>query len=190
MIVVGIDEVGRGSWAGPLVAGAVILNKKISGLNDSKKLSLLQRSKLDLQIRKSAKAYGLGWVSHLEVDTLGLSQAITLAMTRALSRLKQPYDRIIIDGSYNFLASNPRTVTLIKADTLEPSVSAASILAKQARDNWMKSIAAKRYPHYFFEKHVGYGTAMHRDLLKKYGICDIHRRSYKPIQEIMNLTEL
>jgi ribonuclease HII len=182
-MLVGIDEVGRGCWAGPLVAGAVLLEEPIIGLKDSKKLSKKQRERLDAEIRVQALAFGIGWVTPQEVDELGLTLAVKLAMQRALNQITVPYDEVIIDGSLNFLAENPKTIALIKADDLVPAVSAASIIAKVARDNFMAQ-AAKAYPGYGFESHVGYGTAQHIQALKELGVCEIHRLSYKPIQAL------
>ncbi|HEX3568295.1 MAG TPA: ribonuclease HII [Candidatus Saccharimonadales bacterium] len=180
-MILGIDEVGRGCWAGPLVAGAVLLKHPIRGLRDSKKLTRLQRERLDLVIRKRALAIGLGWVTPVELDAIGLTEAVRLAMRRALAEIAEPYDEIIIDGNYNFLADVACTRTLIKADDLVPAVSAASIVAKVARDAFMRSIA-KEYPDYQFESHVGYGTRAHQAAIKLHGICELHRRSFQPIK--------
>jgi ribonuclease HII len=184
MIIVGIDEVGRGCWAGPLVAGAVILGKPIGGLKDSKKLSKKQREKLAAEIQIKAIAIGLGWVTPAEVDELGLTLAVGLAMKRALEQVTAAYDEIIIDGNCNFFPENPKARAVIKADDSVPAVSAASIIAKVARDNYMAEIAAK-YPDYGFESHVGYGTALHYERLKLHGISDLHRLSFKPIQALV-----
>lgn len=184
MVVVGIDEVGRGCWAGPVVAGAVILDKSIKGLTDSKLLSKKQREKLSFEIEVEALAVGLGWVQPAEVDEIGLTEAVRLAMARALDQIQIDYNEIIIDGSYNFFPDNPKAKAIVKADSSVPAVSAASILAKVARDKYMAEICAQ-FPDYGFDKHVGYGTALHIEKLKKYGICELHRKSYKPIQNIL-----
>lgn len=185
MITVGIDEVGRGCWAGPLVAGAVILHEDISGLCDSKKLTKSQREVFDATIRGSSALIGLGWVLPEEIDTIGLSASVALAMQRALDELPDAYDEIIIDGNVNYLAENARTRTLIRADDIIPAVSAASIVAKVARDQWMATEATRLYPDYEFEKHVGYGTKQHIELLKLHGVTPIHRKSYKPIKALL-----
>lgn len=182
--LVGIDEVGRGCWAGPLVAGAVMLASPIEGLKDSKKLSKKQRDYLAEIILQQATGYGLGWVTPLEVDQLGLTAAVRLAMQRAVAEIKEPYAEIIIDGNYNFLHDMPNISTLVKADDLIPAVSAASIIAKVARDNYMAE-QAKLYPEYGFESHVGYGTARHIAALKEYGVTPLHRRSYKPVLQFI-----
>jgi ribonuclease HII len=187
MVTVGIDEVGRGCWAGPVVAGAVILSGPIEGLKDSKLLSKKQRNKLASDIEISAIAIGLGWTTPAELDRLGLTAAVALAMQRALDQIVVNYDEIIIDGSYNFLKDNMKAKAIIKADNSVPSVSAASIYAKVARDSYM-SKQALHYPSYGFAEHVGYGTMQHQKNLRLYGICDLHRRSFKPIKALLQLT--
>jgi ribonuclease HII len=184
MIIAGIDEVGRGCWAGPLVAAAVILAEPIDGLRDSKKLSRQQRERLAAEIRVSAPAVCLGWVEVAEVDALGLTAAVGLAMRRALEQVDIDYDQIIIDGNFNFLVDNPKARAIIKADASVAAVSAASIVAKVARDDFMRQIVAK-YPDYGFDKHVGYGTALHLKQLKLHGVSDLHRRSFKPVQALL-----
>ena len=181
MHIVGIDEVGRGCWAGPLVAGAVLLKTPIAGLKDSKKLSKTKRAQLTQDIYSSGAAVGLGWVTPKEVDELGLTQAVRVAMERSLAKITVPYEQVIIDGNLNFLEHVPLTECLIKADDLVPAVSAASIVAKVARDTYMEGLATM-YPGYGFESHVGYGTAQHRAALQNLGINEQHRQSYKPIQ--------
>ncbi len=190
-MTVGIDEVGRGCWAGPLVAAAVVLDgqRPIRGLRDSKKLSKRRREILAAQIQAEATACGIGWVSAEELDAVGLTQAVRLAMTRALQEIQAPYNEVIIDGAYNFLADNPLTKTIVKADDTIPAVSAASILAKVARDTHMAAAAAS-HPAYGFEHHVGYGTARHRAALATLGICPLHRRSFAPIKALLDARNL
>jgi ribonuclease HII len=187
MRTVGIDEVGRGCWAGPIVAGAVILKKPIKGLKDSKKLTKQQRKILSTQIRAEALAIGLGWVTPVELDDIGLTEAVRLAMRRALEQITVHYDEIIIDGNYNFFPENPKAKAVIKADDSVPAVSAASIVAKVVRDNYMAEIAAE-YPDYGFPSHVGYGTALHLERLKLHGISDLHRQSFKPVKALIQLS--
>ena len=187
--ILGVDEVGRGCWAGPLVAGAVILpaesastsTPKLWKLGDSKKLTKQQREQADLHIRKEALGIGLGWVTPEEVDAIGLTEAVRLAMRRAVEQIGHTYDQLIIDGNYNFLPDMPLSTCLIKADDIIPSVSAASIVAKVARDRYMEE-AALLHPQYGFESHVGYGTKKHQEALASHGITPLHRRSYKPIK--------
>lgn len=183
MILVGIDEVGRGCWAGPVVSGAVILPGALPGVRDSKLLSQRQREILAATIEIEAVAWAIGWASSQEVDELGLSGAVRLSMERALAGIEADYDEVVIDGNVNFLAALPHTHTLIKADQLVPAVSAASILAKVARDSFMRQ-QALLHPGYGFERHVGYGTTAHRQALSRLGICELHRRSVAPIREL------
>lgn len=175
---------GRGCWAGPMVAAAVALAKPIDGLNDSKKLTKAKRESLAKQIHSQAAAVGLGWVSAERIDIIGLSAANQEAMQLALDQIGAPYDRVIVDGSYNYLSHINSTIAVIGADGTVPEVSAASIVAKVARDNYMQQ-AALKYPKYGFDKHVGYGTKLHSDMLAKHGVCILHRHSFKPIRAIV-----
>lgn len=186
-MLVGIDEVGRGCWAGPLVAGAVVLNKPIAGLRDSKKLTKLQRQRLAEVIHHEALAVGLGWVDAATIDNVGITTAVKQAMQAALDQITIAYENIIIDGNVNFLADNPRVQTVIQADDSVPAVSAASIIAKVARDAFMTK-AAQQYPEYGFEKHVGYGTVLHTERLHTHGLTALHRRSYRPVRAVMDKT--
>lgn len=180
-MVVGIDEAGRGCWAGPLVAAAVILKNPITGLRDSKRLSAKQRMELFATIQENALGIGVGWVSAAEIDKLGLTRAVAAAMQRALLKVKIEYSHIIIDGPFNFLPTYKNVVCRPHADSSEPAVSAASIVAKVSRDAYMNNLH-KRYGRYEFDKHKGYGTALHRDRLALYGASDLHRLSYRPVQ--------
>ena len=188
MAILGIDEVGRGPWAGPLVVGACVLGEaKIEGLTDSKKLSAKKREALAAEISEKCE-YGLGWVYAEELDRIGLSAALRKACHEAVKQIQAQFDEIIIDGTINFLSDThlaPCVQVLAKADLLVPEVSAASIIAKVARDRYMKDIA-KKYPFYGFEKHVGYGTAAHKAAIEKYGVCPEHRKSFKPIAEALD----
>lgn len=188
MTIVGIDEVGRGCWAGPLVAGAVVLAEPIEGLADSKVLTKQQREKLAAQIQSEALAVGLGWVEPAELDAVGLTAAVGLAMQRALEQITVQFDEIIIDGNLNYFPNDPRATAVIKADASVGAVSAASIVAKVARDNYMSNVAHQKYPEYAFDRHVGYGTSLHQQMLKLYGICDIHRKSFRPIRAFVEGT--
>lgn len=181
-MIVGIDEVGRGAWAGPLVVGAVALGgNEIDGLTDSKKLTAKKRQTLSGIIRRSTPHIGLGWVAAKTIDEIGLSMALKVAATQALAEIKTEYNEIIIDGTIK-LVDDPRVSTLKQADLLVPSVSAASIIAKVARDYYMQKVAAD-YPEYGFEKHVGYGTKFHREAIVKHGPSDLHRMSFSPVSE-------
>lgn len=202
MVTVGIDEVGRGCWAGPLVAGAVLLDSGFevpagSGwrLNDSKALTRMRREAAVAGLRSMANTVtipmGLGWVSPDEVDALGLTAAVQLAMRRALDEVRAfgvAWDEVIIDGSYNFLPDEPTARAVVKADGSVSAVSAASIVAKVARDQYMSATAAIEFPGYGFERHVGYGTMLHRQALGRLGVCRLHRRSFKPVQAFLKPT--
>lgn len=182
-IILGIDEVGRGAWAGPVVAGAVILPAihTIPNLRDSKKIPIGERQRLSLVIRRQALDIGLGWVSALEVDNYGLSWAVKQSGLRAINHIKTSFDMIILDGSYKYLADQDNiSRAIIKADDSVPAVSAAAIVAKVARDNFM-AILHRQFPIYGFDTHVGYGTARHQYALGLNGICPWHRKSVKPI---------
>ena len=187
--MLGIDEVGRGPWAGPLVVGAVVLgDAEIDGLTDSKKLTKKRRDTLDIQIREKAAAYGLGWVSAEEIDDIGLSEALKLATIRAVEQITAPYHEIMIDGTINFLKETSKgqfVTTLAKADLLIPSVSAASIIAKVARDNYMAQ-QDDVHPGYGFASHVGYGTAAHAAAIASLGVTPLHRTSFAPIAKALS----
>ncbi|MGI9028353.1 MAG: ribonuclease HII [Candidatus Saccharimonadales bacterium] len=186
-LIIGVDEVGRGSWAGPLVVGAVMLDigAPIAGLGDSKLIPKQRREQLASQITALSSAAVTGWVWPAEIDELGLTASTTLAIERAIEKINN-YDHIVIDGSINYLPDNARALTCVKADSLVPAVSAASILAKVARDNYMAD-QAKQYPQYGFELHVGYGTARHKRALVSYGVTDLHRRSFGPVRQLLSL---
>lgn len=181
-LIVGIDEVGRGCWAGPLVAAAVLIRKPIEGLRDSKLISRKKREYLyDLIMANSD--VGVGWVEASIIDKIGLTEAVRNAMSSALAEIKCSYDEVIIDGDYNYLDILDKSRCLIKADSLVDAVSAASIVAKVLRDRFMFEMATK-YSKYGFEKHVGYGTDHHKKMLIRFGTCELHRLSYKPVRAI------
>ena len=196
-MIVGIDEVGRGAWAGPLCVGAVCLGDDVSieGLTDSKKLTPKKREKLAQDIKEKAAGVGLAWVSPNMIHQIGLSSALKLAAQRAVSQINAPYDQIIIDGTVNLLQGifpQQRNIvqgqplkdveigTMKRADLLVPCVGAASIVAKVARDEYMK-VMGKKFPGYGFEGHVGYGTAAHIRALEELGTSVIHRMSFAPM---------
>ena len=185
-MILGIDEVGRGPWAGPLVVGAVVLGgAEIDGLTDSKKLTKKKRELLDAEIRQKVTGIGLGWVAASELDQIGLSASLVLATKRAVEQIKVPYTEIIIDGTINFLKDTTKgqyVTTLPKADLLIPSVSAASIVAKVARDRYMTD-QDQVYPGYRFGSHSGYGTAAHRAAIESLGVSPLHRLSFAPLQK-------
>lgn len=179
-IISGVDEVGRGCLAGPVVAAAVILGETIDIplLRDSKKLSKKQRDKTVVEIKQQSLAIGIGWVSAAEVDAQGLSWAVRESGIRALKDLGRPVDFVILDGNQNYLKDTKfRSGAYIGADVTESCVAAASIIAKCARDNYME-LAAVAHPAYGFERHVGYGTAVHKLAISKNGITPLHRQSF------------
>ncbi|MDO4741851.1 MAG: ribonuclease HII [Candidatus Saccharibacteria bacterium] len=194
MTILGVDEVGRGPLAGPLVVGAVILPEEraewIEELKDSKKLSAKKREELNLVILDKALAVGVGFVSAAELDRVGVSEGLRLATRRAVKSVQAKrvrFSQIVIDGKVNFLARTNLerfTTTLIKADDKIKEVSAASIVAKVARDRYMREVA-KEYTVYGFDKNVGYGTAGHLEAINKYGICEEHRKSFEPIKSLV-----
>lgn len=185
-MILGIDEVGRGPWAGPLVVAAVVLgDASIEGLTDSKKLTKKRREALEPLIREKAAGYGIGWVHADELDRIGLSAALRVATIRAVEQVKATYHEIIIDGTINFLSETSKgrfVTTLAKADLLIPEVSAASIIAKVARDNYMAD-QDELYDGYRFAGHAGYGTAAHREAIAERGVTPLHRLSFAPLKQ-------
>ncbi len=176
--VAGIDEAGRGPLAGPVCAAAVILPKDavIEGINDSKKLSPKKRDKLFDEIIGCAVAYSVEFVSPEVIDSINIKQATSLAMHNALANLDVPADFVIIDGNDNIPYDIPYRY-VIKGDAKSQSIAAASILAKVSRDRFMTDLAAE-YPEYVFEKHKGYGTKLHIEMIRKYGVSAVHRKSF------------
>ena len=194
--VCGIDEAGRGPLAGPVFAAAVVLGeagRSIAGLDDSKKLSASRRDSLAVLIKAQAQAWAIASATAIEVDALNILQATMLAMFRAVERLPEADGskarHIVIDGTHIPRALKPwaasRNITVIaqpRADADVQEVSAASILAKTARDAYMLDVHA-RFPHYGFAAHKGYGTALHMAALTEHGPCDEHRRSFAPVAQ-------
>ena len=197
-MILGIDEVGRGAWAGPLVVGACVLNGvQIEGLTDSKALTKKRRAELAAEIATSEAIVGLGWVSVDELDEVGLGAALRLATRRAVEQVqaecraqKVKFDEIIIDGTINFLENTPLekyVSTLKKADLLISSVSAAAIAAKVVRDNFMAELGERpEFAPYGFAGHAGYGTKKHREALQEFGVSSVHRKSFKPIADLLS----
>ncbi len=179
-IVAGVDEVGRGSLAGPVVAAAVILPAgiKIPGARDSKQLSDDQRQRLAVQIRRAAVSVGIGWAGADEVDSHGLSRAVRQSGLRALAQLGE-FDCVMLDGSHNYLDGIHLARAVVKADQTCLSVACASIIAKVARDNYMRRLH-NLYPEFGFDRHVGYGTPQHLRAIEA-GLSPLHRRSFSPV---------
>jgi len=187
--VCGVDEAGRGPLAGAVVAGAVVLDPEnpIIGLKDSKKLTPARRDFLYQQIMEKAKAWGLGEASPAEIDEINILQATMLAMRRAIedltTRLGGWPDKALIDG--NRCPDLPISAeAIVKGDTKEPAISAASILAKVTRDRQMMALH-ELYPHYGFAQHMGYPTEAHFAALQEFGACDQHRRSFSPVRNVL-----
>ena len=176
--ICGIDEAGRGPLAGPVYAAAVILpiDLEIDGLNDSKKLTEKKREALFDIICEKAIAYSIGIATEEEIDEINILKATFLAMRRAVEGLSVSPDYALIDGNQHpGLAIADETV--VKGDAKSMSIAAASILAKVSRDRFMLQIAEK-YPEYCFEKHKGYGTKLHYEMIEKYGVAPVHRKSF------------
>jgi ribonuclease HII len=193
-VVAGLDEVGRGAWAGPLVAGAVILPAPTAGLrktlglvNDSKQLTPLRREQCALQITEIAIAYATGMVSAAEVDAFGMTHATHEAMRRAIAQLAVAPEALLLDAFLLPTSPLPQRA-IIRGDSWSFSIAAASILAKVTRDAWMCNLA-NQYPAYAFEQHKGYGTAFHHDALLKFGATPEHRRSFAPIRALLACDE-
>ncbi len=178
----GIDEAGRGPLAGPVVAAAVILDvsRPIRGLADSKVLAPERREELAVRIRERAIAWAVAEAGVDEIDTINILQATLLAMRRAVEGLQVAAEYALVDGNCMPALPIPGR-TIIAGDALEKSISAASILAKTARDALMRTLD-ERYPGYGFARHMGYGTPEHLDCLQRLGPCDVHRLSFAPVR--------
>ena len=185
--IAGLDEAGRGSWAGPVVAGAVVLpnndlelEEKLSGVRDSKQMTARQREKWAILIKKVAVAVAFGQAECTEIDKLGIVPATRLAMCRALEGLDLPLDFLLIDAVKLSMVDIPQT-SLIKGDARSLSIAAASIIAKTERDHMME-LLEEEIPGYGFASHKGYGTRLHRQSLNEKGASIQHRRSFSPVR--------
>jgi ribonuclease HII len=188
-LVAGVDEAGRGPLAGPVVAAAVILDptRPINGLADSKVLRETRREALSVEIRSRSLAWGLGWADAAEVDALNVLQATFLAMRRALLALYAPPYHVVVDGNrcpdLDGLAITCSAQAVVRGDATVPCISAASILAKCARDACLRELDVC-YPGYGFAAHKGYPTAAHVAALRRLGASPVHRRSFAPVQSL------
>ena len=186
--MIGIDEVGRGAWAGPLLMVAARVkqyHQLPEGLTDSKLLTKIQKNQFYEQLLITCN-FGEGWVEVEEIDDMGLGSALKLGAMRAIADLGDvENEEICIDGTVNFLIDTyPKSYTRIKADVTEPIVSAASVYAKVLRDRKMTKLHYE-IPEYGFKDHVGYGTSEHIKALKRYGVSQYHRKSFKPIMKLL-----
>jgi len=191
LLISGIDEAGRGPLAGPVVAACVVLERgsKIKGINDSKQLTKIERRRIFLELQQQAK-FGIGIVDEKTIDRINILQATKQAMLNAYLDLQQKYNLfcevVLVDG--NFVPFKARDkisqiIPIIKGDEKNRLIAAASVIAKETRDDIMQGIHEK-YPHFGFDTNVGYGTKFHLDAIKKFGICEFHRRSFEPIKSI------
>ena len=185
-LIAGIDEAGRGPWAGPVVSAAVVLNKKNIpiDLNDSKKISEKKRQSLYSSIYNS-HFVGVGISSIEEIDSLNILQATFLSMKRALNNLDCSVDVILVDGNID-PGFDYKTECIVKGDSISFSIAAASIVAKVTRDNLMSKIH-REFPNYNWKRNKGYGTREHRNALDMYGPCKYHRKSFSPINKMLGL---
>lgn len=185
----GVDEVGRGPLAGPVVAACVVIgpdfkidSSDLEMINDSKKLSAKKREKLFGLIKEKAFAVEIGVVDNITIDKINILQASFLAMRRAIKKLKVEPDYILVDGNFKIPKLDKPQEAIIGGDGKVWIIAAASIIAKVSRD-WLICEMAKKYPEYEFEKHKGYGTKLHLEKIKKFGPCPIHRMSFAPIRK-------
>ena len=185
-LIAGVDEAGRGPLAGPVVAAAVILDDQnpIKGLNDSKKLSPMRREKLYDEIRAKALCCSVAQASVEEIDRLNILQATLLAMRRAVEGLRLKPHKVLVDGN-RLPVLDVRAEAIVRGDATVPAISAASILAKVTRDRWCRDYD-HHYPDYGFAQHKGYGTAQHLGALRLHGACPEHRRSFRPVTEVLD----
>lgn len=186
----GVDEVGRGCLAGPVFGGACVLDytklKKLrrvdrDSLRDSKKMTRCMRQRMLDVIESIAYDIHVGMATVEEIEALGIVPASERAMSRALTQCKTPFSLLLVDGRFPLSYIDVPQISIIKGDDLCYSIAAASIVAKEARDRYMSDMALY-YPEYGFEKHVGYGTGHHREMISRYGICPLHRKNFAPIR--------
>jgi ribonuclease HII len=185
-VIVGVDEVGRGSWAGPLTVGAAVIppDRRIVGVRDSKQLSPARREAMFDKIGRWCRTWAVGSATQIECDELGMSAAQRLAARRAVQGLTLQPDAVLVDGPWDFVGLDVHTERLVKGDARCSSIAAASILAKVSRDRWMRSIAP-HYPAYGFESNKGYPCPVHRAALQWLGPSAIHRRSWVFMESLM-----
>jgi len=180
--IAGLDEAGRGPLAGPVVAAAVVFPEGllIPGVTDSKQLDEGRRERLYDEIIAASIAYGIGIVDERTIDEVNILEASLIAMERALECISPPPDHLLIDGNFILPRVSIPQRPIVKGDCLSHSIAAASILAKVTRDRLMRDLH-ERYPQYNFQKHKGYGTKEHRELIRRHGPCEAHRKSFQPV---------
>ena len=185
-LTAGVDEAGRGPLAGPVCAAAVILDpeRPIAGLADSKKLSAKKREALEIEIKEKAKAWCVAYAEAEEIDAVNILQATMRAMSRAVRGLDVRPEYVIVDGNRLPEDLGVPGEAIVKGDASEPAISAASILAKTARDRRMREYD-ERFPGYDFARHSGYGTAAHLAALARLGACPVHRKSFAPVRRVL-----
>ena len=190
ILICGVDEAGRGPLAGPVSAAAVILNPDypIAGLADSKKLSESQRDRLAIIIKERALAWAVAYAEVDEIDNLNILQATLLAMRRAVLALPIQPGQVLVDGLYCPTTGIP-SQAIVKGDSKVAAISAASILAKTSRDKLMLELH-EHYPHYGFACHKGYPTAAHLVALRQHGVSEVHRKSFRPVRELLSNGEM
>jgi ribonuclease HII len=183
--ICGVDESGRGPLAGPVFAACVMLHpaRPIQGLADSKTLSKQERDRLTLIIKEYSLAWAIGFASVKEIDRMNILQATLLAMKRAVKALSLVPARVLVDGNQSPRLSCPVTA-IVRGDSLIPEISAASIIAKTARDAQMVALH-RRFPYYGFDRHKGYSTEQHLEALRVHGVSVVHRRSFAPVRELI-----
>jgi len=190
--IAGIDEAGKGPWAGPVTAGAVVIHEDrqvVKSVRDSKLMPKKEREKAFYEICKKSSAFGIGIVSHDEIDKLGIDYAVRKAMEQALFEIRKNFhvsiDFVLVDGIRTKPLENFQSQRILGGGLYHYSIAAGSILAKVTRDAIMYEYA-KEYPLYQFDKHVGYGTKLHQYTLQAYGPCLIHRRSFAPVKRLLS----
>ncbi len=185
-IIVGVDEVGRGSLIGPVYAAAVILNKNVDKkiLKDSKKLSKKKRERINNYIKKNS-VWAIGKANINEIEKYNILNASLLAMTRAIKKIKKKPELVLIDGNKLPKINNLKMKSVIKGDQKIPEISAASIIAKVSRDKTITNLS-KKYKKYYWNKNFGYGTKEHLNAIKRFGVTKLHRKSFKPIHNILS----
>ena len=192
LAVAGIDEAGRGCWAGPVTAGAVILPndpsilERLKGVRDSKLMTPAERESLFDVIKENAASWAVGETDNTAIDRIGILNATKAAMKLAIRQLNPDPDYLLIDFVRLHDVTIPQT-GIKHGDMLSLSIACASVLAKVTRDRWMQTTAAELYPQYGFENHKGYGTKQHQEALDQYGPCPIHRMSFHPLAEDLKL---